>query len=366
MSTMSVVAEGWTAPARRKLCQRVEISRPEQLVQGVPKWARLGMKRLDINFRHWAPMDPKQAASTVFRMLQNVPNLRRLRLDALPFQSFHDADSRIARTVRLLPRLSDLHISRDTFPRSFIFDLLATSGQGISRLSVGSDIDDGIASPGQRLDFGGNLRYLSVPGKATLCAMLHLSTLINSLAGLEELYLGGGTETATSEQIQPAFHAIAPTLKKLTVPSPSPVLGDHLPLLVHLSELKFGDMGTTPNDSIRRLPPSISSIYVVSDLHLRPLLLRWIKEPALIPRNLKRIHIRIMFDTDILQQLPPLERLSTVLGDEMVKYLKGQPLVAPSFKILEMYLSQYSENFAMVDRECRRLGVELCPISWDK
>ena len=50
LSKMSVIAEGWKGPARRRLCRTVWIVRWNQLAEGVPEWARGGPQNARIQY----------------------------------------------------------------------------------------------------------------------------------------------------------------------------------------------------------------------------------------------------------------------------------------------------------------------------
>ena len=80
LSNMSVIAEGWKGPARRRLCRTVRIVRWEQLAEGVPEWARGGLQTANIQHTSWEEVQPHKAANALFKFFQHAPNLRILKL----------------------------------------------------------------------------------------------------------------------------------------------------------------------------------------------------------------------------------------------------------------------------------------------
>ena len=136
LSNMSMVAEGWSRPARRLLFRSVRIWRWSHLQEEVEEGLGKLVRDLEIAQDYRDRVPSLEPASAVFKLLKRLPNLRRLRLVALPFDSFNAADSASMHAAVLFPHLHDLNISDIPSPDSLIVDLLATSGHRIDRLSV--------------------------------------------------------------------------------------------------------------------------------------------------------------------------------------------------------------------------------------
>ena len=356
LSNMSVIAKGWKGPARRLLCRTVRIDRWDQMAEGVPEWARGGLQNVGINDYIWATVQTQEAASATFRFLTNAPNLRVLRLSALPFTSFSSSESTSLRTTHFLPLLRDLTVFSNTpFPHSMIFDFLATSNRQISRFRVGNAFETAPPIPGDRLDFGGNLRYLRYGGLPSLETLQ-----LGSLAGLKELFVERVFNQST-EQAMELLSVVAPTLEKLGVCDGEnlTMLAESLPLLIRLTQLLLPDIPATLTSL--PLPSSLVSLQIFSDDNLRPLLDRWNAKPALLPATLQHITILLVHDFRTLERLPPIATFRILYHERTEALLHHLAPRTVPFKTLEVYFRDHHlDRVAAIGAECKRLGVKFC------
>ena len=358
LSRISIVADGWTGPARRLLCRTVEIRRWEQLTRGVPEWARRGVRNLRVDTDCWRSKSPESAANALFGAIKNTPNLRQLALTDPGFTSLNDAHSKLMRTTQLLPHLVDLSIFDNEFPHSLIFDLLATSGRGIHRLTIWTGrFEHSIVPADERLDFGGNLRYLCIRGMASPPDVFQ--PIWSSLAGLREVILcrvNGRWRNRAVELLQ----TVAPSLEKLTIETGDigPIIPwlPQLPLITHLSI-------PSPPTLLQSflLPPRLIFLQFPSDANIGPLLDCWSLNPAVLPASLQQIDIKCVYDYETFERLPSLAKFCTVYRVELEDRLRRfAPRTLP-FRALEVYFEDYFSNkIAVVEAECERLEVKFC------
>ena len=250
---MSVIAEGWKGPARRLLCRTVVVKKWDRLAKGVPEWAKQGLQNVSIDSACWSGSQLQEAADALFKFLMRALNLRLLRLDSLPFHSFGADSSALLRTTHLLPFLNDLTIFSDRpFPQSVIADILATSNGQINRLHLQNGPYTIAPITSERLDFGGNLRYLRVEGLPSLETLDR-----SSLVGLKEVHVDGVLGQSTDQAME-LFSAVAPTLEKFTIGGGN-VTGivESFPLLTRLTRLSLPSVPASPDSLL--LPPSVVS-----------------------------------------------------------------------------------------------------------
>ena len=187
LSHMSVVAEGWTRLARRLVFRTVRIkgwTHLQEVEEGLGKQVRDS----EITGAHRDGVPSLEVAGAVLKVLKQVPNLRRLRLVALPFDSFNPVDSASMHVAVLLPHLHDLSTSYIASPHSLIVDLLATSGHRINRLSVHNSSEPLASYAVYRpLDFRGKSRFLSTESDFYRTLVDPRLVAAEGLRGMEEL-----------------------------------------------------------------------------------------------------------------------------------------------------------------------------------
>ena len=361
LSNMSVVAEGWLKPARRLLLRTVRIREWSHLQEEVEEGMGEYVRELDIREVHGAKM--QEVARAIFRLLKRLPNLRRLRLDSIPLDSFDPTDSASMRSAVLLPHLHDLDISHMPSPSSLIVDLLATSGHRIDRLSVYSDLGPMVPPVTYRqLDFRGKLRILSTGPDFYRTLVDPHRVAPEGLRGLGELQLQGSHDEY-EEGGEELYRVIGPTLHTLSVESDDLTwFANFLPVLSNLSRVSidgvFSIDGPDPAPLLRCLPPSLSSLRLPTDMFLGPSLARWTAAPSLVPAGLKRIQIDYIYDFGTYQQLPPIPTLCTNHHHSTISHLKRfSPNTLP-FQTIEMWFqNDYLDQRSVVEAECVRLGV---------
>ena len=356
LSNMSVIAEGWRGPARRLLCRTVCVWRWEQLAEGVPEWARGGLQNASIQHSSWRGAQSHDAASAFFKFFQHAPNLRLLHLDCPPFHSFDASDSVLMRTTPFLPLLRDLTVSSGgPFPHSVISDILAASDYQVRRLRLQTYRSITPPIPRERLDFGGNLRYLHVEGHSS--ALNCFQPLPSSLDGLKEMYVET-IDGQSSDRARRLLTEVAASLEKLTIRN-GDVTGivASFPLLTRLTRLWIPRIPAS-SDSLL-LPPSLVSLQCFKDDNLLPLLDRWNAEPSLLPATLQQINIRWVMNLQTFERLPPLARFVTVYNNQLVESLRRLTPRTLSLTALEVYFDRYRlDKVAAVEAECERLEVE--------
>lgn len=367
LSAMSVIAEGWTGPARRLLCRTVFIGDWDELVKGVPEWAR-GVKNLTVDYSQFIVVNPAHGAIALFQLLESVPNLQRLHLSVLPFRSFSPAASKLMRTTPLLPHLRDLFITNQTFARPILADLLATSNYKITRLHVGPTKSEFALDVAERFDFGGNLRYLNVTSMAYEAMLRSSRVVTSSLSGLKELEVcefdsrrsATFWREYTSRMRKESFSVIGLTLEKLTISeSTASILSETFPFLTALTHLSLCDMRDSPAPLLLTLPPTLSFLRLSTDEALHDVLCRWLAHPSLVPDGLEQIRIDFIRDQGTLQILPPVIRLHTTYRPELFEMIKRLSAGALPFTTLEMSFAKKDlDRVELVKEECKRLNVE--------
>ena len=316
LSYISVVAEGWTRPARRLLFRTVTIREWSHLQEEVREGLGELVRDLEICGSGWHGMTSLEAASAVFRLLKQLPNLRRLRLQSLRFDCFDPADTSSMQATALLPNLHDLNISFIPFPHSLVVDLLATSGHRIDRLSV-HFASGAVASHAvyRQIDFRGKLRFLSTGADFYRTLVDPRLVASEGLRGLEELKLQG-IDRRSREGGAEMYRVIGPTLSVLATDSDDVTwVAEFLPLCSNLSRLSITGFSfhrnLDPTPLLRCLPPSLSFLRLRTDDGLGPTLARWTAAPSLVPAGLKQIRVDDIHDFETYQQLPPIPTLST-------------------------------------------------------
>ena len=362
LSNMSVVAEGWQGPARRLLCRTVRIARGDQLAEGVPEWARGGLRNVAMTSGCWRSPQTQETAGATSRFLKHAPNLRLLHLYDPPFHSFSASDSAAMRTTHLLPLLRDLTVFGDErVPHSVISDLLAASDYQVRRLRLQTYRSTIPLIPRERLDFGGNLRYLRAGGGGSGSSPLdYLYPVLRSLVGLKEMWLDR-IEGQPSDSTREIFAAVGPTLEKLTIDDGDVnEIVDSFPLLSRLTHLSLPSIPSSLQSL--PLPPSLVSLQFYTDKNLLPLFDRWNAEPSLFPATLQRLDILFVQDYRTFGRLPLVAEFGTVCGhpplENMLRQLSPRTL---RFTTLSVYFHYpHSGNIAVVEAECRRLEVKFC------
>ena len=264
------------------------------------------------------------------------------------------------RTTHFLPLLDDLTVFTNTrFPHSVISDILATTNVRISRLQLSNATNTTPPMAGQRLDFGGNWRYLRAGvGGSGSSALDYLDSVPRSLVGLKEIHLES-TEGQSSDSTREIFAAVGPTLEKLTIDSEDVnEIVDSFPLLTRLTRLSLFSVPASPDSLL--LPPSLVSLQFYTDDNLSPLFDRWNTEPSLVPVSLQRITIIRIRDHRTFERLPPVAEFVTGYGhpplEDMLRQLSPPRL---RFTTLSVYFHVgRSGNIAVVEAECKRLGVK--------
>ena len=362
-SNMSVVAEGWTRSARRLLLRTVRIEEWSHLQEEVEKGMGEYVRELEICGGGWYGVMPQEVASAVFKLLKRLPNLRRLSLDALQFNSFDPADSTSMQTVVLLPHLHDLNISHMPSPSSLVVDLLATFGHRIDRLSVQFDTVQ-LASHAvcRQIDFRGKLRFLSTGPDFYRTLADPRRVAPEGLRELEELQ-SQGIDDESKEGGEEMYRVIGPTLSALAIDSDDVTwFAKFLPLFSNLSRLSiigsYSRNDPDPTPLLRRLPPSLLSLRLDRDLNLSPTLARWTITPSLVPAGLKQIQIDDIENSETYQQLPSVPTLCTNYRLDTLDSLgRLSPGTLP-FRTIEMsFYDFYSPQRSVVEAECLRLGV---------
>ena len=321
------------------------------------------VRDLEICGDGYGPTSP-EAASAVFKLLKRLPNLRRLRLVSLPFDSFNSVDSASMRAAALLPHLHDLSISTMPSPHSLIVDLLATSGHRIDRLSV-HYVSGAVASHAvyRQIDFRGKLRFLSTGADFYRTLVDPRLVASEGLRGLEELKLQG-IDRRSREGGAEMYRVIGPTLSVLAVESDDVTwFANFLPLFSSLSRLSVAgphyQNQFDPTPLLRCLPPSLSFLRLRADDGLGPTLARWTAAPSLVAAGLKQIQIDDIYEIETYQQLPPVPTLRTNFDSITPNHLQHfNPATLP-FKTIEMYFFAEDLNRrSEVEAECQRLGVK--------
>ena len=363
LSNMSVVAEGWLNPARRLLATKVSIWSWRHLQEEVGEYLGQQVRDFEICGSGYR-MTSLEAADAVFRLLKQLPNLRRLRLVALPLEAFNSVDSASMHAAALLPHLHDLDISHIPFPHSLILDLLATSGHRIDRLSVQSN-PVWLAPPVtyRQIDFRGKLRFLSTGADFFRTLVDPRLVAPGGLRGLEALQLQsiGRRSTEGGEEM---YHVIGPTLSVLAIESDDVTwVAEFLPLCSNLSRLSITGFSfhrnLDPTPLLRCLPPSLSSIQLGNDTQIGPTLARWIAGPSLVPAGLKQIRVDDIHDFETYQQLPPIPTLCTDYRHNTINNLQRLVPGTVPFQTLEMYFdAEDLPRRSEVQAECQRLGVK--------
>ena len=357
LSNMSVIAEGWKGPARRRLCRTVRFVRWDQLAEGVPEWARGGLQTANIQHTSWEEVQPHKAANALFKFFQHAPNLRVLKLSYPPFQSFDAGDSTLMRTTHFLPFLDDLTVdSHGNFPHSVISDILTTSDRQLIRFRLWHAGTDFHPILGERLDFGGNLRYLCVEGLSS--TLNYFQPLRSSLDGLKEMYVES-IDGQSSVRARELLTEVASSLEKLTIDS-GDVTGivETFPLLTRLTRLSFPSFPASPDSLL--LPPSLVSLQLWTDDNLLPLLDRWNAEPCLFPAALQRITARLVCNYQTFERLPAVAEFSTMFDESLVTKLRQLSPRTLRFQTLEVaFHNTRWDRVATVEVECKRLEVSL-------
>ena len=361
LNNMSVVAEGWTRAARRLLFRTVRIREWSHLQEEVEEGMGEYVRELDIREVHGAKM--QEVARAIFRLLKRLPNLRRLRLDSIPLDSFDPTDSASMRSAVLLPHLHDLDISHMPSPSSLIVDLLATSGHRIDRLSVYSDLGPMVPPVTYRqLDFRGKLRILSTGPDFYRTLVDPHRVAPEGLRGLGELQLQGSHDEY-EEGGEELYRVIGPTLHTLSVESDDLTwFANFLPVLSNLSRVSidgvFSIDGPDPAPLLRCLPPSLSFLRLNSDAKLGPTLARWTAVPSLVPARLQQFRINIIHNFETYRQLPPIPKLSTDYRSDTINHLgELSPNTLPFTTLDVWFPNRDLGQRSVVQAECSRLGV---------
>ena len=362
LSSMSVVAEGWTGPARRKLFRNRRVVCWDDLTDKVV--ARVGgeVRNITLDFDDdVCEEEPQQIAKAVFKLIKSLPNLRILRIWNPVIGSFDARDSQSLRTTSFLPLLSEIIIDGYDPPRSAFSDLLATSNHQISRLTVDADdLDVRKVCDEGRLDFGGKLRYLKISHKAHLLMMDPSRVVMGSLRGLRELEIRCADKAPSVEGTRELVLAVAPSLETLSIEHCHVnYVAGFLPLLERLTHLSL----TYPRDDstplFLTLPPCLSFLRLSEDDYLQVALLRWITKPSLVPNTLKHIHIDVISYSDTLKNLPNLERLSTKYHRHLLRMVEQLVLGSALLTTLDVSFDPKEEkDVEFMKAECRRLKVE--------
>ena len=363
LSNISVVADGWTRPARTLLFRSVRIwswsHLQEEVVEGLGKQVR----DLEVNGDHWHAVTSQEAADAVFKLLKRLPSLRRLRLDSIPCRSSNPTDSSSMHATALLPHLHALSVSDSPFPHSLICDLLATSGHRIDRLYVhNASRVVPLYAIYRQLDFRGKLRFLSTGSSFYRTLVDPRLVAVEGLKGLEELQLQG-IDRRSTEGGEEMYRVIGPTLSVLSIECDEVSwFADFLPLLSNLSRLSIAGFYSNPDPDptplLRCLPPSLSSLRLATDFHLGPTLARWNAAPSPVPAGLKQIHISDIGNSGTYQQLPPIPTLRTDYRSATPNLLRQLSPATVPFKTLEMWFHDYYlDQRTVVQAECSRLGV---------
>ena len=368
LSNMSVVAEGWTRPARGLLFRTVRVRRWAKLKEPVGDWVGMQVRSLEIHGIRWSGATSGEKGSAVVELLKKLPNLRHLSLigNYGPYgpSPFDNIDLSSMRSTVLLPCLSELEISNNASPRSIIFDLLATSAHRIRRLSVHTIAGRIEPIPGGRqLDFRGNLRYLSTY-RAFYQKMLDPAQVaLDGLAGLEELKLSDDTAVETTQREGELLRTIAPTLRTLTIGSEKAAwLTDFTASLSSLTRLTItNNYAVIPLPFFRRLPPALTSLHFTYDDDFHAAFALWTATPALVPASLKSIEFSIIRNITTFQQLPRVDTLQTTCLDETVGLLRQLTPGTLPFKTLKIkFFDERLSELNSVTAECQRLGLVFC------
>ena len=369
LSHMSVVAEGWTRPARRLLFRTVKVAGWKDLQEPVGDWVGQQVRRLEIALDELDGVESGEIGRTIVVLLKKLPNLRHLSLIGYPGSSpFYDADFSPMRSTVLLPRLSELEITNIASPGSIIFALLASSGHRICRLSVhcydyGAGIDP--LAGAQRLDFRGNLRYLSTGGAFYQSMLDPTQVALDGLGGLEELRLSYNTAVETTQREGGLIRTIAPTLRTLTIhPKKAAWLTDFPAPLSKITRLEIINYDAIPLPSLRRLPPALTSLHFTFDDDIHAAFALWTAAPALVPASLKSIGFTNICNITTFQQVPRVDTLHTHCTDDTVRHLRQLTPGTLPFKTLKIKFLGGGRPIELnsVTAECQRLGLVFC---WD-
>ena len=364
LSNMSVVAEGWTRPARRFLFRTVMVETWAKLKEPVGDWVGRQVRRLEIRNSELYGVEYGGFGRAVVELLSKLPNIRRLSLSGNYERTpFDDADFSSMKSTVFLPQLSELEISNFASPRSIIFGLLATSAHRIRRLSVRSAPDevDPLAAR-QQLDFRGNLRYLSTGGAFYQTMLDPTLVALDGLAGLEELELGSDAAVETTQREGGLLRTIAPTLRTLTIGSEKAAwLTDFTASLSSLTRLTItNNYAVIPLPFLRCLPPALTSLHFTIDDYFHAAFALWTATPALLPASLKSIGFSIIRNITTFTQLPRsnIDTLHTHCTGDTVGLLRQLAPGTLPFKTLEVrFFDRYINELSSVEAECRRLGL---------
>ena len=355
---MSIVAEGWKAPARRLLCATMIIDDWDRLAHGVAEWARGGLRELRIDDNCWRMQVPHAAARSFFDFFRNAPNLRLLVIHFPPFGAFDEDTSLLMRTTSFFPHLDELTVLHSRwFPDSVVADILAASNRRVSRLRLWSSSSTSRSLSGTRLDFGGNLRYLRVEGGFS--SLNSLQPVPSGLVGLEEIHVGC-LDRQASNRAPELLAEVAPTLRTLTIAGGDfSGLAGSLSLLPHLTRLSLPRITASLESFL--LPPSLSTLQFASDENLHHLLIRWTANPSLVPASLQRIDVIGLFDRGTLELLPSVAKVGTEYDELLVDHLRRLAPRSLPFKTLEVRFEDcHTDRAAGIEAECERLEVIFC------
>ena len=362
LSIMSVVAEGWTEPARRLLFRTVRVETWANLKEPVGHGVGKQVRRLEIGNSGLDGVESGEIGRAIVELLKKLPNLRQLSLvKDYGRPPFDHIDFSSMRSTVFLPQLSELEISDVASPRSIIFNLLATSGHRIHRLSVHCHDDGAGIDPlvtGQQLDFRGNLRYLSTYGAFYQTMLDPTQVALDGLVGLEELRLPFNVAVEPNEREGGFLRAIGSTLRTLTISSTKAAwLTDFATPLSSLIRLNITNSDASPLPFFRRLPPALTSLQFGFDDDFHAAFALWTATPALVPASLKSIEFSIIRNITTFQQLPRVDTLQTLCTGATVGLLRQLSPGLP-FKTLAMFISEYDlAQLSLVEAECLRLGV---------
>ena len=366
LSNMSVVAEEWTRPARRLLFRTVRVRRWAKLKEPVDDWVGQQVQSLRIGESELYGVESGEFGRAVVELLKKLPNLRQLSLvKDYGRPPFDHIDFSSMRSTVFLPQLSELEISDVASPRSIIFNLLATSGHRIHRLSVHCHDDGAGIDPlvtGQQLDFRGNLRYLSTYGAFYQSMLDPTQVALDGLGGLEELRLSYNTAVETTQREGGLIRTIAPTLRTLTIhPKKAAWLTDFPAPLSKITRLEIINYDAIPLPSLRRLPPALTSLHFTYDDDSHAAFALWTATPALVPASLKSIEFSIIRNITTFQQLPRVDTLQTLCTGATVGPLRQLAPGTLPFKTLKIkFFDARLNGLSSVKAECRRLGLVFC------
>ena len=361
LSIMSVVAEGWTEPARRLLIRTVRVETWAKLKAPVGHGVGKQVRRLEIGNSGLDGVESGEIGRAIVELLKKLPNLRQLSLVG-DYGPFDYTDFSFMQSTVFLPQLSELELVNIASPHSIIFNLLATSGHRIRRLSVRCSDDGAGINPlaGGQLDFCGNLRYLSTYGAFYQTMLDPTQVALDGLVGLEELGLPFNVAVEPNKREGGFLRAIGPTLGTLTVAAEKAAwftdFPDHLTQLSRLAINTNGNVDPIP--FLRRLPPTLTSLRFSDDrpsrLNLSPLT----ANPALLPASLKSIGFRSISVVSTFTNLPRIDTLQMVYSRAAFAMLGGLPPGTLPFKTLELSFDDgLLDELSLAQAECVRLGL---------